>query len=61
MAYIDDFFKVLVEYGASDLHLSEGQPPKIRRNGEIIPIREEALTHEEMSYMLSEICTPQRW
>jgi len=61
MAYIDDFFKVLVEYGASDLHLSEGQPPKIRRNGEIIPIREEALTHEEMSYMLSEICLPQRW
>ncbi len=61
MAYIDDFFKVLVDYGASDLHLSEGQPPKIRRNGEIIPIREEALTHEEMSYMLSEICLPQRW
>ena len=61
MAYIDDFCKVLVEYGASDLHLSEGQPPKIRRNGEIIPIREEALTHEEMSYMLSEICLPQRW
>ncbi len=61
MAYIDDFFKVLVEYGASDLHLSEGQPPKIRRHGEIIPIREEALTHEEMAYMLSEICTPQRW
>lgn len=61
MAYIDDFFKVLVEYGASDLHLSEGQPPKIRRHGEIVPIREEILSHEEISFMLSEICSPQRW
>jgi twitching motility protein PilT len=61
MAYIDDFFKVLIEYGASDLHLAEGQPPKIRRHGEIVPIREEALTHDEMAYMLSEICSPQRW
>ena len=61
MAYIDDFFKVLIEYAASDLHLAEGQPPKIRRHGEIVPIREEALTHDEMAYMLSEICSPQRW
>ncbi len=30
MAYIDQFFEVLVEAGASDLHLAEGQPPKIR-------------------------------
>ena len=61
MAYIDAFFQALVEYGASDLHLSEGQPPKIRRHGEIVPIREEPLTRDEMSYMLSEICTPQKW
>ena len=61
MAYIDDFFRVLVEYGASDLHLGEGQPPKIRRNGDIVPIRNEPLTHDEMAYMLSEICTPKKW
>jgi len=61
MAHIDHFFQALVEWGASDLHLAEGQPPKIRRNGEIVPIREEALTREEMSYMLSEICSPQKW
>jgi twitching motility protein PilT len=61
MAYIDQFFKVLVEAGASDLHLAEGQPPKIRRHGDIIPIREEILTREEAAYMLSEICSPERW
>lgn len=61
MAYIDQFFKVLVEAGASDLHLAEGEPPKVRRHGEIVSIRDEVLTREETSYMLSEICSPDRW
>ncbi len=61
MPYIDQFFAVLVNAGASDLHLAEGQPPKIRRHGEVIGIREEVLTHEEMSYMMSEISGPERW
>ena len=61
MAYIDQFFEVLVTAGASDLHLGEGNPPKIRQHGAILPIRNEALTHEEMSYMMSEIAGPERW
>ncbi len=61
MAYIDQFFKVLIEAGASDLHLGEGQPPKIRRHGEIVPIRPEVLTNEEMEYMLPEIAGERRW
>ncbi len=61
MAYIDQFFEVLIAAGASDLHLGEGQPPKIRRHGGIIPIREEILTHDEMAYMMSEISGPERW
>jgi twitching motility protein PilT len=61
MAYIDQFFEVLISAGASDLHLGEGQPPKIRRHGEIMPIRNEVLTHDEMAYMMSEISGPDRW
>lgn len=61
MPYIDQFFQVLIESGASDLHLAEGQPPKVRRHGDILPIRDEPLTTEEMAYMLSEICSPDRW
>jgi twitching motility protein PilT len=61
MAYIDQFFEVLINAGASDLHLGQGQPPKIRRHGEIVPIRNEVLTHEEMAYMMSEISGPDRW
>jgi twitching motility protein PilT len=61
MPYIDHFFQVLIEAGGSDLHLAQGQPPKIRRHGEILPIRDESLTPEEISFMLSEICSAARW
>ena len=61
MAYIDQFFEVLISAGASDLHLGEGQPPKIRRHGEIVSIREEILSKEEMAFMMSEISGLDRW
>ncbi len=61
MAYIDAFFDILISSGASDLHLAEGEPPKIRRHGEIMPIRDETITRDEATYMLSEICSPKRW
>jgi twitching motility protein PilT len=61
MPYIDQFFEVLVNAGASDLHLAQGQSPKIRRHGEVVAIREEVLTHDEMAYMMSEISGPDRW
>ena len=40
MAYIDQFFEVLVEQARSDLHIGEGQPPKMRRHGDVMPIRD---------------------
>jgi twitching motility protein PilT len=61
MAYIDSFFQVLVEQGASDLHIGEGQPPKIRKHGDVMPIREEPITRDEAAYMLSEIAGPESW
>jgi twitching motility protein PilT len=61
MPYIDHFFEAVIESGASDLHLAQGQPPKIRRHGEILSIRDEPLTPEEISFMLSEICSAARW
>ena len=61
MPYIDQFFEVLINAGASDLHLGEGQPPKIRRHGDVISIRDVPLSREEMAYMLSEIAGEDRW
>ena len=37
------FFEQLIRDGGSDLHLLEGQPPKIRRHGEIKPVRDVVL------------------
>ena len=58
---IDELFGTLVERGGSDLHLLEGQPPKIRRHGEVMPIRDEPLTHDEMVRLLQPICSPPAW
>src|SRR3954464_71153 len=61
MAYIDAFFEILVAEGASDLHIGEGQPPKMRKHGDVEAIREEAVTRDEAAYMLSEIAGPANW
>src|SRR6186713_1126539 len=61
MPYIDQFLSVIVEQGGSDLHIGEGQPPKMRRHGDVMPIRQEAISHDEAAGMLSEICGPQSW
>lgn len=61
MAKIDRFFQVLMEKGGSDLHLAQGQPPKIRCHGEIIPISKDVLTQQSLGDMMQEICVPHRW
>ncbi len=61
MPYIDEFFRVLVREGASDLHIGEGQPPKMRKHGDVMAIREEPVTREEAVRMLSEISGPKSW
>ena len=59
MAVIDQYFKYLVEAGGSDLHLSEGQPPKVRVNGTISAISDENLEGQAFKNLLAEICDPQ--
>ena len=59
--HIDTFFERLIADNASDLHLLESQPPKIRRHGDIQAIREEPLTRQEMEILLGEIAGPERW
>ena len=57
MATIDNLFEKLIESGGSDLHLSEGQPPKIRVHGAVSAIEgEPILEGETFRDMLGEIC-----
>jgi twitching motility protein PilT len=61
MPYIDQFLAVLTTEGASDLHIAQGQPPKMRKHGDVAPIRPEAVTRDEAAYMLSEMAGPANW
>ena len=61
MPSIDKFLRVIVEHGGSDLHVAQGQPPKMRRHGDVMPIREEAVTRDEAVAMLSGVCGPESW
>jgi twitching motility protein PilT len=61
MAYIDQFLQIVVRQEASDLHIAEGEPPKIRIHGDITPIRDEPISHDEATQMLSEISGPHNW
>src|SRR5215472_4027091 len=61
MAYINQFLELVVRQGASDLHIAEGEPPKMRTHGDIMPIRAETISHDEARRMLSEVCGPRNW
>ncbi|MGL4209733.1 MAG: type IV pilus twitching motility protein PilT, partial [Candidatus Adiutrix sp.] len=58
MAKIDAFFRLMQETGASDLHLSAGNPPLIRLRGSLELIKYKALVHDELKKLLYEI-TPE--
>jgi twitching motility protein PilT len=61
MAYIDQFLQIVVRQEASDLHIAEGEPPKIRIHGDIMAIRDEPISHDEATQILSEICGSHDW
>ncbi len=60
MAQIDTLFRYLIEHKGSDLHLSEGQVPKIRVHGSVITVPDAAvLEGQTFRDLLGEICDPQ--
>src|SRR5438067_5456245 len=61
MPKLDQFLKVIVNQGGSDLHIGEGQPPKMRKHGDVAPIREKPLTRDETMSMLREVCGDRNW
>lgn len=55
MARIDALFNMMKEQGASDLHLSAGNPPIFRQRGEMVRLNFKALGHDELKAILFEI------
>jgi len=63
MAKIDAFFNHLMNEGGSDLHLSAGVKPQMRKHGELTEIvfKYDCLTNEMLTELLSEICSEEQW
>lgn len=57
---MDDYFNLMAEIGASDLHLSVSMPPMVRKDGKIKPLTEgdAPITPEEMQQLLTSIMPP---
>src|ERR1700751_5514487 len=61
MPLLDQFLRVIVDQGGSDLHIGEGQPPKMRKHGDVAPIRQQALDRNETMSMLRGVCGERSW
>ena len=57
-AALEELFRLLVDAGASDLHLRTGEPPLLRRHGELVRQELPALGAERLEAMLASIMSP---
>src|ERR671931_1136908 len=55
MAKLDEFFKLMVDQGASDLHLVSGSQPILRVSGELQRVRYAVLESDDLKKMLYEV------
>ncbi|MBI2569246.1 MAG: type IV pilus twitching motility protein PilT [Candidatus Schekmanbacteria bacterium] len=55
MPAIDVFFKTMVDFGASDLHMVAESPPLLRMSGEIRPLKYRPIPDAELRSMLFEM------
>ena len=59
---IDRLFDILISKGGSDLHLVEGQAPKVRAHGRLAPLEgEPILTRASIRELMEEILDKKRW
>jgi len=52
-----DLLKIMIERNASDLHVSTGTPPRIRVDGKLTPLTNEALAPAETKALCYSILT----
>ncbi len=62
MAVIDQLFDVMLQTGASDLHLAQNNPPRLRLHGSVVDVQGWPVLDEgTIRSMLQEICSEKRW
>src|SRR6202158_6572675 len=58
---IDAYLQVLLEQVASDLILTAGAPPTMRKDGALVPIAPDPLRPDQIEQMTRELLSPERW
>ena len=62
MADIDELFQQLLDNDGSDLHLMQGQPPKIRCHGHVNVLEDyDVLDGVVIKHLLKEITSEEHW
>ena len=58
--HIDDLLRLIVERGASDLHIAVGVPPVLRIDGQLVPTNFEKLTPQDTQRLIYDILTDEQ-
>jgi twitching motility protein PilT len=61
MLGIDKLFMTMVQSDASDLHLSAGEPVRMRINGELRRVADKPLQPDRLMDHMKELCRPDQW
>jgi twitching motility protein PilT len=61
MLSIDQLLVGMIDEGGSDLHVATGQPPRVRIDGELLPIEMPAPGPDDVEFMLRLVCPEWRW
>jgi twitching motility protein PilT len=61
MARIDSLFRAMMEKDSSDLHLTSGEPPLIRKDGAMERLGSQPISADQMDGLLKEICPEVSW
>ncbi|TAL23042.1 MAG: type IV pilus twitching motility protein PilT [Nitrospirae bacterium] len=57
MATLYDLLKIMIEKGASDLHITTGSPPRVRVDGKLVPLDHPQLTPAETKTICYSVLT----
>jgi len=60
MVKIDELLREALQLGASDLHLSSGEPPALRVHGDLVRTKRPALSPEAVGELVNSIMSPKQ-
>ena len=61
MSRLDRFLVQMVERKASDLHLSAGEPVRMRVQGQLLSFGENTISGDALTELMQEICSEEQW